>query len=175
MLLKSSQAHLQRPDSSPQHSSLRQFLPEASGSISINPTPNGSIPWLCPPNGPLPTGQVGSPLVLSPLQPLQPDSPLSLNLSCAEADDLLHVFQTQMTEYFPFVIVPAGTRTQDLRDDKPFLFATIMLAASRKKLSLEEMTGSRLMEYLGVRMLLNGEKSLDLLQGLLVYLAWYVS
>lgn len=76
--------------------------------------------------------------------------------------------------YFPFVIVPRGTTSRDLRNDKPFLFAVIMMAASCQKLFSQTRAGNRLMEYLSVRMLQNGDKSLDLLQGLLVYLAWFV-
>jgi hypothetical protein len=103
------------------------------------------------------------------------DSILSSELSSKEADDILYVYQTQIMEYFPFVIVPDGTTTQDLRDDKPFVFATIMIAASRQKICTQAAAGNRLMEYLSVHMLQNGEKSLDLLQGLLIYLAWFVS
>ena len=72
-----------------------------------------------------------------------------------------------MVEYFPFVIVPNGTATRDLRNDKPFLFAAILMAASRQKIFSQPTAGNRLMEYMSVHMLQNGEKSLDWLQGLL--------
>jgi hypothetical protein len=114
-------------------------------------------------------------LLVSPMyQPRQASYLPSLNMSSAEADDLLHVYQSEMIGYFPFVIVPSGVTTQNLRTERPFLFATIMLAASREKIWSQTTTGMRLIEYLSVCMLQNGEKSLDLLQGLLVYIAWSV-
>ena len=173
-LLRSSQPHLQVPEGSRQHeSSLSPSLPtELRSTSSINSIASNSASQLFPPYLPSPTGQAEDHLISPSLQLWQSGSLPSFNLSYEEADDMLHVYQTQMTEHFPFVIVPAGTRTQDLRADKPFLYAAIILAASRQKLPRQTLAGSRLMEYLSIRMLLNGEKNLDLLQGILVYIAW---
>lgn len=107
-------------------------------------------------------------------QPWQASYLPSLSLSNAGGDDLLYIYQSEMVGYFPFVIVPTGVAAQSLRTERPFLFAAIMLAASRQKIWSQTMTGNGLMESLSMRMLQKGEKSLDLLQGLLVYIAWFV-
>lgn len=96
----------------------------------------------------------------------QPDFP--------SPDELLSFFQSQLTQYFPFVVIPSNTTAEDLRQQKPFLFDTIMLVAAKQRVSSQREAGDRLLAYLSDHLLLRGEKSLDLLQGLLVYLAWYI-
>ncbi|MCJ1383625.1 hypothetical protein MMC17_006739 [Xylographa soralifera] len=89
-----------------------------------------------------------------------------------EADILLHVFQTQMAEHFPFVVIPAGTTAQCLRREKPFLYQMIILSASGRNLWDPKACRRLVTEYLGLHVLVREEKSLDLLQGLLVYISW---
>ena len=92
-----------------------------------------------------------------------------------QADVLLHVFQTQMAEHFPFVVIPAGTTAQCLRRDRPFLYQMIILSASGRNLWEPKACKRLVMEYLGLHLLVREEKSLELLQGLLVYISWSVS
>ncbi len=168
-LLKSSQPQPHVPGGPQQRGpSPSRALPRAP---PVDSTASDVASGLFPPYPPPPTHQAGDALLPSSDQPSQASSPLGLDLSSEEAEKLLHVYQTQMSGHFPFVVIPAGTGTQDLRDDKPFLFAAVMLAASRQKFTGPTVAGSRLMEHLGVRMLIHGEKSMDLLQGLLVYIA----
>lgn len=87
-------------------------------------------------------------------------------------DELLSFFQSQLTQYFPFVVIPSSTTAEALRQQKPFLYDAIMLVASKQRVASQREAGDKLLAYLGDHLLLRGEKSLDLLQGLLVYLAW---
>ena len=91
-----------------------------------------------------------------------------------QADILLDVFQTQMAEHFPFVVIPPGTTAQCLCRDKPFLYQMIMLSASGRNLWDPKTCRRLVMEYLGLHLLIREEKSLDLLQGILVYISWSV-
>ncbi|PTU21624.1 hypothetical protein P175DRAFT_0193252 [Aspergillus ochraceoroseus IBT 24754] len=90
-----------------------------------------------------------------------------------EAKELVMSFQAEMAPYFPFVVVPADVSVSELRQTKPFLFRTIGMVASlgdaHRQLELERIV----QEYICNSIILRGEKSLDLLQGLLVYLSWY--
>ncbi|MCJ1286875.1 hypothetical protein MMC26_006221 [Xylographa opegraphella] len=95
-----------------------------------------------------------------------------LDLSPEQANSLLHIFQTQMAEHFPFVVIPAGTTAQAIRRDKPFLYQMIILSASSRNLWEPKACRRLVMEYLGLHLLVCEEKSLDLLQGLLVYISW---
>jgi len=79
-----------------------------------------------------------------------------------------------MAQNFPFVIIPPDISARSLRSQKPFLFGTVMLAATRIKISDQKPMRETLMEYHSIRLLVNGEKNIDLLQGILVYIAWFV-
>lgn len=61
---------------------------------------------------------------------------------------------------------------EELKKQKPFLFDAIMLVAAKQRVASQREAGDKLLAYLSEHLLLRGEKSLDLLQGLLVYLAW---
>lgn len=93
-------------------------------------------------------------------------------LSVKTAQTYLVVFQTVMTPHFPFVIIPPDASVQHLRQDRPFLFLTILAAASFENMPLQRSLGAEVKKAVSARMILNGEVSFDLLQGLLVFLAW---
>ena len=89
-----------------------------------------------------------------------------------EAELLLLEFKTNMTEQFPFVVIAPDNTSRSLRDEKPLLWKAIMVAASHEKSNRQLALGSKLMEDLTTRLLLGVERSLDLLQALLVFIAW---
>ncbi|OAP59769.1 hypothetical protein AYL99_04771 [Fonsecaea erecta] len=88
-------------------------------------------------------------------------------------EKLFSDFRTQMNQHFPFVVIPPQTTAVALRQEKPFLFRTCITAAAQADPSLLKQLADDLMRYIGERMLIKGEKSLDLLQGLLVFSSWY--
>ncbi|KAF8542651.1 hypothetical protein BDD12DRAFT_978913 [Trichophaea hybrida] len=90
-----------------------------------------------------------------------------------EAGRVLNLYRSLMATHCPFVIVPPQTTAHQLRHEKPFLFMTVITAASYENLALQRALGEEIMKYLSVHLLLRGEKSLELLQGLLVYLFWH--
>lgn len=80
-----------------------------------------------------------------------------------------------MAIYFPFVVVPANMTVGELKSSKPFLFLVIMTIACRHDASRQSMLATTVREFISQKMIIQGEQSLDLLQGLLVYLAWSVT
>jgi hypothetical protein len=88
-----------------------------------------------------------------------------------EAEDGLEFFRTQ-AHRFPFVIVSPRTTLDSLRREKPFLFLAILTFATQTRPKLQAELELELRESLSKRVVVNMEKSLDILQGLLVYLAW---
>jgi hypothetical protein len=106
----------------------------------------------------------------SPEENNLPDSDLNGEVS----DALLENYQALMANYFPFVVIPSNTTAQHLRTSKPFLFLSIMVVSSYQKTGQQTTMSMEIMKRLSEQMLFRGEKSLDLLQGVLVYAEWSV-
>jgi hypothetical protein len=61
-----------------------------------------------------------------------------------------------------------------LRLQKPFVYLVIMLVASFENIPRQIKLGDETMRYLGEHVLVRGQKTLDLLQGMLLYCSWFV-
>lgn len=150
---------------------LTQSLPSVS--IAKFP-PDHSLPApAAPPLLPSPPKSYGGSPSSTPSGFSGSSALLDFNLSPIEEESRLDLFR-QITQYFPFVVIPPSTSAHILRREKPFLFAAIMLAASNGSSSYKKCIGRKLMEYLSVHLILNGERSFDLLLGTLVFTTWYV-
>ena len=88
-----------------------------------------------------------------------------------EAEESVRYFQTKAPN-FPFVLVSPQTSLDLLRRERPFLLLSILAFGTQKNQSLQNKLEVELRESLSKRVIVNGEKSLDILQGLLIYLTW---
>ena len=88
-----------------------------------------------------------------------------------KAQASLQYFRTTASNS-PFVIISPDTSLDHLRRQKPFLLLTILAMASLENLKLQKLLDQEIRDTLGRRVFASGEKSLDLLQGILVYLTW---
>jgi hypothetical protein len=77
-----------------------------------------------------------------------------------------------MVEYFPFVTLPKDYSCQELIQHRPILMFAVLTVASYDSIILQQ-TLSREFRKVAMVKILNGEKSLDLLQGLVVFIAWH--
>jgi hypothetical protein len=84
-------------------------------------------------------------------------------------------FRTSLAPQFPFVVIPPEATSESLRRERPMLWKAILTAASCYDPSRREAMGWELIEEFSTRLLLKAEKSLDLLQALLIHLAWLVA
>ena len=84
-----------------------------------------------------------------------------------EAKTLLASFKIQRAMCIPFVAIPRSTTAQYLHQNRPFLWRAIMAASDPRN---EE--GKEMKSLLIRHILVDGENSLDLLQGLLAYTSW---
>ena len=91
-----------------------------------------------------------------------------------EADKLVDIYRNDLMMQSPFVAVPTDLSAQELKQTKPFLFHSILMAASYKNVARQKLLEGEIVKYLSENLLLKGERNFDLLQGLLVYIAWYV-
>ncbi|KAL2836583.1 hypothetical protein BJY01DRAFT_54992 [Aspergillus pseudoustus] len=93
-------------------------------------------------------------------------------LDIGTAERYLNNFKTRLTPHFPFVVVPPRTSAEQLRQQGPFLLLAIFASASYENMQLQRMLGEEVKKVVASRMIINGEVSFELLQGLLVFLAW---
>lgn len=98
--------------------------------------------------------------------------PLESLLSESDADKLVEIYRVDLAKFSPYVTVPAGRTARDLHQETPFLLYSIIWAASYSDISRQRVLEKNIMEHLSKHLLLNGERNLDLLQGLLVYITW---
>ncbi|KAI9664896.1 MAG: hypothetical protein M1821_006344 [Bathelium mastoideum] len=94
-------------------------------------------------------------------------------LNAARAEGLVEKFKTLKMPSFPFVVIPAGKTATALREESPFLFLAIITACLEDDTILQRRIADEVRSAISTRIIMANEKSLELLQGLLVYLAWY--
>ncbi|KAH7393357.1 hypothetical protein BKA64DRAFT_84994 [Cadophora sp. MPI-SDFR-AT-0126] len=93
-------------------------------------------------------------------------------ISLGQAGDAIELFRSKQ-KAFPFVVVPPNMSLDSLRRQRPFLLLAILCCGTEPNFKLQQHIELELREDLSKRILVKGEKSLDLLQGILVYLTWY--
>lgn len=88
-----------------------------------------------------------------------------------QAEESLRIFRSRMLPCFPFINLHPGLTARQLRQDRPFLFQAIITVTA---LSTQEKhtRSNELKRHIFTSALLNAESSIDLLLGLLTYLAW---
>jgi hypothetical protein len=96
-------------------------------------------------------------------------------LDTPEDEVLLDRYQRLMAPNMPFVVLPLGTSASSLAKTEPFLMHAIRVVTYFHNTSQQQVLAKDLMRQICERLLMNGEKSLGLLQGLLIFLNWYNS
>ncbi|KAH3983121.1 hypothetical protein HBI56_147650 [Parastagonospora nodorum] len=97
--------------------------------------------------------------------------PVIRTISLGHMQMMLDTYQ-RMVDFFPFVTLPKDCSCQELVLHRPVLMLAVLTAASYESSSLQ-LTLSREFRKVAMVKILNGEKSLDLLQGLLIFIAWH--
>ncbi|XHF99593.1 hypothetical protein AWENTII_003091 [Aspergillus wentii] len=93
-------------------------------------------------------------------------------LTIEAANTLVDSFKKIMMPHFPFVIIPDGMTGEKLRYEKPFVFLTVLTAAMFDNMPVQRKLEHEAKQYISDRMIFGGKISVELLQGLLVHLAW---
>ena len=92
----------------------------------------------------------------------------------ASAESLLHTFKSMVT-YLPFIVFPDDCNVSHLAATKPFTLLSILTVASGPQMVQKHaLYDDEFRKALGLKYVSGGEKSLELLQGVLIYCAWYV-
>lgn len=93
-------------------------------------------------------------------------------LSLESAQSFLDYFTGTMIPYFPFVLLPKLTPVEDVFKDRPCACLAALAAASHSETQTQKAL-SGLFNQLAASRLVDGKfRDMDLLQGLLIHLAW---
>lgn len=99
--------------------------------------------------------------------------PLSGHTSSSQTpEELLQIFRIHLARQVPFIVIPEDITALELEEKNPYLYRSMMVAASYEDASHQIALGLGIMKSFADAFLMRGEKSLDLMQGLLVFISW---
>jgi hypothetical protein len=150
---------------------IDEFLPP-------DPTPSSSSSgaifgsagqYSTPTGGPLtPPASAPSPAPARSIQSLG----LKPQFNLDSAETLLSAFQG-MLFHFPCIILPQDVSVSKLAKSSPFVLLSILAASSgSRNLQGHSLYDEEFRKILALKFVASGERSLELLQGLLIYVAW---
>ncbi|KAK7966151.1 uncharacterized protein PG986_000428 [Apiospora aurea] len=149
--------------------------PDVGLSCTGNGLPAAGLPS-CPMPGPEVSGLRGS--GPPPHNASSYDTPESLTdgadiggLSCAEAEVVLQTFRTKRLRHFPILYLPPEMTAQDLWRERPFLWLVIRAVCSRS-VKEQNVLADRIRQTIARKTIVDCDRDLDMLQGLLVFLGW---
>lgn len=87
---------------------------------------------------------------------------------------LLDRYNYQMAPHLPGVVFPPHLTADELRKTKPVLFLAIMAAASSGSPEIQRVAFKELMQTFADKIIITGEKSIELVQALSVAVMWYM-
>ncbi|MCJ1405253.1 hypothetical protein MMC11_008480 [Xylographa trunciseda] len=94
-------------------------------------------------------------------------------LSMTEASFLFDVYVSELSPYYPDIVLPRGQTLRDIRMKKPVLFLAIITAASSAvDAQLNAQLTTELRHVFANRVFMNGDKSIELVQALLITTSW---
>ncbi|KAI0159927.1 hypothetical protein GGR52DRAFT_167962 [Hypoxylon sp. FL1284] len=96
---------------------------------------------------------------------------LGFSLPPAEAEDALREFREDFLSFFPFMYIPPETTAAQIQQEKPFLWLNIMVVCC-KSATRKAALAQRVREIFAQKMLLDMDRNMDLLLGILAYLGW---
>ncbi|KAF3922275.1 hypothetical protein ABW20_dc0104945 [Dactylellina cionopaga] len=89
-----------------------------------------------------------------------------------EADKIFTIF-ADMSTHFPFYVIPSTTTVATLRRERPVLLLAMLCTASGTEKRIQMALERDFRKVFSERVIMNGEKSLELLQAGLIYLSWF--
>ncbi|KAH8679662.1 hypothetical protein BGZ60DRAFT_481025 [Tricladium varicosporioides] len=95
-------------------------------------------------------------------------------ISAEMADELFRTYKKDVCQHYPIVTFPPDTSSETIRKSKPTLFLAVIAAASAMTdPHLYSTLHSEVVASYAQRTVINGEKSIELVQALAVTAAWY--
>ncbi|CAG8909459.1 unnamed protein product [Penicillium egyptiacum] len=95
-------------------------------------------------------------------------------LSLEDAEQLVAYFIHELAFFFPLVVLPSNTTAAQLRQTKPILFLSVIAATSISvDAGLAAVLNREMVRLYSERFFIEGEKSLELVQALLLMIIYY--
>ncbi|XWX01212.1 hypothetical protein V2A60_009238 [Cordyceps javanica] len=94
------------------------------------------------------------------------------SMNFAEAAEYLQIYRKDYMPVFPFVIIEENTKPHELYYSAPALFWMIMAAVAQTSEEVDTAIKKWLRHHIADKMIVKQEKTLELLQALLVHLIW---
>ncbi|KAK3353399.1 hypothetical protein B0T25DRAFT_209795 [Lasiosphaeria hispida] len=95
-----------------------------------------------------------------------------LRVSVDEADRLLELYRTDCAPKFPFVRIPRCLTAYELSERQPFLFRAVIQVMAPQNALIQRDVARWIREQIAERVVVNQEKTLEILQALLIFIAW---
>lgn len=94
-------------------------------------------------------------------------------ISLDSSRELLDTFCHMLMPQFPFVVLPSQIAVEQLREEKPFLLLSILMVSLYYDRPLQRVLEERFHAFtVSQTMLENSIPQVEVLQGLLVFMAW---
>lgn len=93
-------------------------------------------------------------------------------LPLAECELLIKDYRRMSQKNLPFVVVPESCRAVLLMEERPMLAQAIFTVTSWRNAARQAALQANFLKDLGERYFIRSERSLDLLQALIVYFGW---
>ncbi|KAK4065150.1 uncharacterized protein Triagg1_8589 [Trichoderma aggressivum f. europaeum] len=94
------------------------------------------------------------------------------NIPWPQADEILHIFQQKYYHHFPFVVLENGISARRLEQRNTFTFKAIMIIATPLPWLITTAMKDDFFAHLGQRLFTEKDFDLDLLQSILLCIAW---
>ncbi|OAA65287.1 zinc finger, mynd-type domain containing protein [Niveomyces insectorum RCEF 264] len=100
----------------------------------------------------------------------------TLHMAEHEAEELLHFYRRFFSRFNPYMEGPApDVKAAELQTRRPFVWLAIVFVTSYNDLEHQTRLAQALVSYLTDQVFEHGFQSLDLLQGLLTFLNWFIA
>lgn len=95
-------------------------------------------------------------------------------LTAEDAEQIFHCYVNDMVPHFPAVVFPQGTSASSVRKEKPILFLAILAAGAGPVMpKIQQALTKEVMAVYADRVIVKGEKSLEIIQALQINTIWY--
>jgi hypothetical protein len=95
-----------------------------------------------------------------------------LDIGEERAEKLLNLYRERFAIHLPVEFISSEETPQSLQSTRPWLFRTVMMLASQDERSKQLEQAIQIARDFTDAMLIRGEKSLDMLQAMLIYNTW---
>ena len=91
----------------------------------------------------------------------------------SEGSRCIKLFVEEIAPMFPFIVIPPATDAEQLYREKPLLYKCLTMITCQSDVSRQTDLAQMIGDDIG-HCLSRGERSLPILQAILLYVAWYV-